>query len=99
QRRVVEGTRDDRAVERDDRGLELFRSETEPQREIAYRSGLFRGKHRRHELPERLRVDDAVADLSWLLRDEPPPNRITLRPEILALIVEAIAVAVDDYSE
>jgi hypothetical protein len=39
------------------------------------------------------------ADLSGLLRDQPAPDRVALRPEVLALVVEALRVAVDDDAE
>ena len=57
------------------------------------------GKHRRHEAADRLRVDDRVADLPRLQRDEPAPDRVALRPEVLALVVEALRVAVDHDAE
>ena len=48
---------------------------------------------------QRGRVEDDVGDLVRLLRDEPAPDRVALRPDILALVVEALGVLVDDDAE
>src|SRR6185369_14479855 len=46
-----------------------------------------------------LRVDDRVRDLAGLARDELAPDRVALRPEVLALVVEALAIAIYDDAE
>ena len=46
-----------------------------------------------------LRIDDRIGDLVRLLRDQAAPDRIALRPDILAFVVEALAVAVDHDAE
>ena len=56
-------------------------------------------KDRWNETAEGLRVDDGVGDLAGLLRDETPPYGIALGPEVLAFVVEALAVLVDDNAE
>ena len=68
-------------------------------RELADRGGLQRRKDGRHEVPDRLGVDDRIGDLLRLLGNQPAPHRIALRPEILALVVEAPAFAVDDDAQ
>src|SRR5438874_2160150 len=53
----------------------------------------------RHELPDRLRIDDDVSDLAGLLGNEPAPDGVSLGPEVLSLVVEADRVLVDDDAE
>src|SRR2546426_170439 len=56
-------------------------------------------KHRRHEAAYNFRIDDRVCNLVGLLCDQTPPDGIALGPKIFALIVEALAVFVDDNAQ
>ena len=67
--------------------------------ELRQRGGFRSREHRRHEAADRLGVDQRIANLRRLLRDEPSPDRISLRPEVLALVVETLRVAIDDDAE
>ena len=44
-------------------------------------------------------VEDDVGDLVGLGGDQPAPDRVALRPDVLALVVEALGVLVDDDAE
>ncbi len=44
-------------------------------------------------------VEDDVGDLVGLRRDQAAPDRVALRPDVLALVVEALGVLVDDDAE
>ena len=44
-------------------------------------------------------VEDDVGDLVRLGCDQPAPDRVALRPDVLALVVEALRVLVDDDAE
>ena len=54
---------------------------------------------RGHEQRQRRRVEDDVGDLVRLLRHQPPPDRVALRPDLLALVVEALRVLVHHDAE
>ena len=54
---------------------------------------------RRHELAGRLSIDDHMADLARLLRHQPAPDGVALGPEILPLVIEALALLVDHDAE
>ncbi|MNM80586.1 hypothetical protein D3C81_925580 [compost metagenome] len=56
-------------------------------------------ENRWHEAPEGFPVDDRKPHLPWLMRHQAPPDGIALGPEILAFIVEALAVAVDHHAQ
>ncbi|MNF83069.1 hypothetical protein D3C84_653830 [compost metagenome] len=56
-------------------------------------------EHRRHEAAKRLLVDNRVGLLVGLSRNQTAPNRITLGPEILTLIVKPFAIAVDNHAQ
>ena len=58
-----------------------------------------RRKERRHEHRDDGGVEDDVGDLVRLRRDQPAPDRVALRPDVLALVVEALRVLVDDDAE
>src|SRR5207237_6022669 len=73
--------------------------ERERGRELAYRAGLDRRKYRRDELADRFGVDDRAGDLIGLSRDKPAPDRVSLGPEVEALVVEALRIAVDHDAE
>ncbi len=45
------------------------------------------------------RIEDDVGDLVRLRRHQAAPDRIALRPDVLALVVEALGVLVDDDAE
>src|SRR6185312_16535745 len=57
------------------------------------------GKHGWHEPADRLGVDDRVRDLARLARDEAAPDGVALGPEILALIVKALALLVYHHAQ
>src|SRR5262249_26881969 len=86
-------------VEPANRAFEFFRGETKSDGQFHDARCRYRRKHRRHEPAHRFRVDDRVGDLIRLLCDESSPDRVALRPKILALIVKTIAVFVHDDSE
>ena len=44
-------------------------------------------------------IEDDVGDLVGLGGDQPAPDRVALRPDVLALVVEALRVLVDDDAE
>ncbi len=85
----------DRLVEAVDGLADLRRVQLHLDRQFLDRIGLDRREHRRHEQRERLGVADRIGDLVGLLRDQAAPDGIALRPDILALVVETVAVAVD----
>ena len=60
---------------------------------------LHRREDRRHEQADRFGVDDRIGDLLRLLRHQPAPDGVALRPGVLALVVEALRVAVDHDAE
>ena len=45
------------------------------------------------------RIEDDVGDLVGLGGHQPAPDRVALRPDVLALVVEALGVLVDDDAE
>ena len=53
----------------------------------------------RQEQPVDLRVPDRVGDLAGLLRDVAAPDRVPLRPDLLAFVVEPPPGGVDDDPE
>src|SRR3970040_567026 len=57
---------------------------------------LHRRKYRGHEMRQCFGIDDGIGDLLRLIGDELSPDRVTLRPEVFALVVEAFDVFVDD---
>src|SRR5207247_886296 len=63
-------------------------------RKFRQRIGLLPGEYRRHEAADGLAVDDRIAGLPGLLRDQPAPDGVALGPEVLALVVEALGVAI-----
>ena len=88
-------------------GVELRRSSSRARRRPARACRRARARvlrllgreHRRHELAHRLGVDDRIADLAGLPGHQPPPDGVALGPEVLALVVEALRVAVDDDAQ
>ena len=44
-------------------------------------------------------IEDDVGDLVGLRRDQPAPDRVALRPDVLALVVESLRMLVDDDAE
>ncbi len=64
--------------------------------QLFQRGGADRRKYRWHEAADRLGIDDHVADLVGLAGDQPSPDGIALRPEVLAFVIEAFGVRVDD---
>ena len=59
-------------------------------------TGLDRRENRRHEQLERFRIDDCISHLIRLGCHKAPPDRISLRPEILPFVIEAITTFIDD---
>ena len=96
---VIEGARLHRAIERGHGLFERLRRQIELPRKIGNRRSGFRRKHRRHEEPGGLRIDNRVRNLIGLLRDETSPDRVALRPEILAFVIKPPTVFVDDDPE
>src|SRR6202158_6259587 len=86
---AVEAARLHGGVELLDRRLERAGVEPEGAGQLRERAGADRREHRRHEEALGLGVDDAIGDLARLLRDEAAPDRVALRPQVLALVVEA----------
>ena len=60
---------------------------------------LDRRKQRRHEAVATLTIEDDVGDLVGLRGHQPAPDRVALRPDVLALVIEALGVLVDDDAE
>ncbi|MNP25870.1 hypothetical protein D3C76_1186960 [compost metagenome] len=67
--------------------------------QIFQRVGFSARKHRRHEPAEGLLVDDRVSLLTGLTRDQAPPDRIPLGPEVFALVIEAFTVAINHHAQ
>src|SRR5207247_4464768 len=55
-----------------------------------------RRENRRHKAADDFRIDDGIGDLIGLLGDQTSPDGIALGPKIFSLIVETVAVPVDD---
>ena len=96
---MVEGAGPHRGVEVGDGFFQRRRIELELGGELGDAVGLDRRKQRRHETVARTGVEDDVGDLVGLSCDQPAPDRVALRPDILALVVEALGVLVDDDAE
>ncbi len=88
----IEAPRPDREVEGRHGLLEPLGIELEQACEGAQILRRERRVDRGHEARQRLGVDDHIADLVRLLRDQPAPDRVALGPEVLALVVEALGV-------
>src|SRR4030095_15465975 len=73
--------------------------DAELRRKLSDRARIHRGKYRRHEERQCLGIDDGIGNLIRLLGDELAPDRIPLRPEVLAFIVEALRCVVDGDAE
>src|SRR5438477_149187 len=65
--------------------------ELQRDRKLPDRAGLDRREHWGNEFAHRLGIDDREPDLIWLFGQEAAPDRVALRPEILALVVERSA--------
>jgi hypothetical protein len=57
------------------------------------------GKQGRDEAPEGLAVEDRECQLPGLVRDQASPGRVPLGPELLTLVLDALAEPVDHDSE
>ena len=68
-------------------------------RKFAQRVGLEPREDGRHEAPDGLGVDDRGGDLPRLPGDQSAPDGVTLGPEVLTLVVETFAVAIDHDAE
>ena len=95
----IEAAIDNGAVVLSDRLLQLVRIQSDQAGELPDRIGLDRRKHRRHEQRRRLLIDDRPGDLPRLLRHQPTPDRIALRPDIFALVIEPLRITIDDDAE
>ena len=76
--------------------LQLRRVEPERRGQFADAGGLQRREHAGQVIVQRLAVADGEGPLIGLLRDQPAPDRVTLGPDILALVVEAFDILVHD---
>ncbi len=82
------------------RGLfQCGRIELKLARKLGDGGGFDRRKQRRHEAVARTGVENDVGDLVGLGCHQPPPDRVAFRPDVLALVVEALGVLVDDDAE
>ncbi len=79
--------------------LDGCRIEAELGRQFADGRRFDRREDRRHEQVDRFGVDDRIGDLPRLLRDQAAPDGVALGPGVLALVVEAFALAVDHDAE
>ena len=79
--------------------LQPVRIQSELGGQLGQAGGADAVEDRWHEAANRLRVDDRVADLAGLLGHQPTPDRVALGPEVFALIVEALAFAVDHHAQ
>ena len=96
---VIEGAGPHRRVEIRDRLFQRGRIELELARELGHGRARDRRKQRRHEARHHAGVEDDVGDLAGLRRDQPAPDCIALRPDVLALVIEALRIPVDDDAE
>ena len=96
---VIEGARPHRGVEVGHGLFQRCRIELELAGELGDGGGSDRRKQRRHEACDDARVEDDVGDLVGLGRHQPSPDGVAFRPDILALVVEALGVLVDDNAE
>ena len=86
-------------IEGVDGRLQLLGRQIQLRRKLPDRARRLRRKHRRHESADRLGIDDRKRDLVGLPGHERSPDGVALRPEVLALVVEALGVLVDDDAE
>ncbi len=56
-------------------------------------------ENRRHKVADGFAVNNRIANLSRLLSHQPPPNGVTLRPEIFAFIIKTFGVAIHDNTQ
>ena len=96
---MVEGAGPDRGVERPDGLVQRVGVELERHGQLPDRTGGDWRIERGNESADRLRVDDREGELIRLLRDQPAPDRISLRPEVLAFVVEALRLRVHGDAE
>ena len=96
---MIEGAGPHRGVEIGDGFFQRGRIEFEFAGKLGDAAGLDRREQRRHETVEDGRIEDDVGDLVGLRRHQPAPDRVALRPDVLALVVKTLRVLVDDDAE
>ena len=96
---MVERSRLHRGVEFGHGLLKCCRIKLEFPCEFGDGGGADRRKQRRHEAGHDAGVEDDIGDLIGLGGDQPAPDRVALRPDILALVVKALGMLVDDDAE
>lgn len=97
--RVAESAGPHRGVEIGDGLVERRRVEIEHRGALRDRARGDRRVHRWHELAHRLGIDDRERELVRLACDQPPPEGVALRPEILHLVGKSLRVLVDHDAE
>ena len=96
---VIERAGLHRGVEIGDGLFQRGRIELELGGEFGDRRRADRREQRRHEARDHGRIENDVGDLVGLGRHQPAPDRVALRPDVLALVIEALGVLVDDDAE
>ncbi len=99
QRGVIEGAGAARSVVGRERLRERRRIEADLHGELFQRVRLGAVEHRRHEAADGFLVNDRPCGLARLLRHQATPDGVTLGPEILTLVVEAVPFAVHHHAQ
>src|SRR5215831_4050824 len=96
---MIKGSALDGLIECQDGGFKFPERQAERHGQLRDARRGNRGKHRRHEAPGDFGVDDAIRGLIRLPGNEAAPDGVPFGPEILALIIEALALLVHDDAE
>ena len=99
QRGVVKSAHAARGIEILDGGDQRGRVDADRHSQFVHTLSFHARKHRRHEAPHGLGIDDGVAGLSGLHGHQPTPDGIAFGPEVLAFVVEALALLVHDHAQ
>src|SRR5262249_4581040 len=96
---VIKGSRLHGLIECQDGGFKFPGRQSQRYRQLLDARRGNRRKHRWHETPGDFGVDDAIRRLIRLLGNQATPDGVPFGPEILALVIEALALLVHDDAE